>query len=176
MESENDEIVGRASRKEAHTKGLLHREVHIWFYTPRGELLFQHRAKDKDAYPDLLDATVGGHVDAGMNYSDTAVKEMLEETGVSADIKELCYLRKIKSRTIDAVTGVIVNTFKEQYAYLFEGDISELKIEEGKAVGFEAWTIDRVLHMSTDECLRFVPKINDREHKEMFREIKNLII
>ena len=62
---ENGNITGEETRENIHKQGLLHREIHVWFYTPKGEILFQHRAKDKDTYPDLLDATVGGHVEIG---------------------------------------------------------------------------------------------------------------
>ena len=72
---ENDNIVGLETRVNVHKDGLLHREIHIFFITPNGEIIFQHRAKDKDTYPDKLDATVGGHVDPGMSYEETAIKE-----------------------------------------------------------------------------------------------------
>lgn len=57
---ENDNVIGLETREKIHKEGLLHREIHVWFFTPRGEIIFQHRVKDKDIYPDLLDATVGG--------------------------------------------------------------------------------------------------------------------
>ena len=60
---ENDQIIGEDTRENIHRKGLLHREIHVWFYTPKSEIVFQHRAKNKDTFPDLLDATVGGHVE-----------------------------------------------------------------------------------------------------------------
>lgn len=60
-------------RENIHNQGLLHREIHVWFYTPKGEIIFQHRAKDKDTYPDLLDATVGGHVEINSDYENTAL-------------------------------------------------------------------------------------------------------
>ena len=58
--NEQDIVIGLESRSMIHQKGLLHREIHIWFITPEGEIIFQHRAKTKDTYPDKLDATVGG--------------------------------------------------------------------------------------------------------------------
>ena len=81
---ENGNITGEETRENIHKQGLLHREIHVWFYTPKGEILFQHRAKDKDTYPDLLDATVGGHVEIGADYESAALQELEEETGISA--------------------------------------------------------------------------------------------
>jgi len=57
---EEGNIVGEETRENIHKNGLLHREIHVWLYTPNREIIFQHRAKDKDTYPDLLDASVGG--------------------------------------------------------------------------------------------------------------------
>ncbi|EKD96007.1 MAG: Dimethyladenosine transferase, partial [uncultured bacterium] len=79
---ENENIIGEDSRENIHKKGLLHREIHVWFYTPKDEIIFQLRGKDKVTRPDLLDATVGGHVELGDSYEDTAIKEVYEETGV----------------------------------------------------------------------------------------------
>src|SRR3989344_4773019 len=114
---ENDVIIGRDTRDNVHANGLLHREIHIWFVTPAGEIIFQHRGPNVETYPDLLDATVGGHVELGMSYNDTALKEMLEETGITTDIKNLHLLKKMRTRTVDSVTGRINNIFRAQYSY-----------------------------------------------------------
>ncbi|MEK7136619.1 MAG: NUDIX domain-containing protein, partial [Patescibacteria group bacterium] len=100
---ENDEIIGEEARGKIHKEGLLHRETHVWFLTPNKELILQLRAKDKDTFPDMLDATVGGHVDLGMNYEDTALKEMEEETGIKAKMEDLKFLRKIRLKSDDLV-------------------------------------------------------------------------
>ena len=81
---ESGKIIGERTREEIHTKGLLHKEIHVWLYTPKGEIIFQHREKDKDTYPNLLDATVGGHVEIGEDYDHAALKELQEETGIQA--------------------------------------------------------------------------------------------
>src|SRR3989338_9102184 len=107
--NEQGEIVGEATREEIHEKGLLHAEIHVWFYTPKGELIFQHRAKDKDTYPDLLDATVGGHVEQGADYESTALKEVEEETGIYAQKQDLKLIQITRSKSFDAVTNRINN-------------------------------------------------------------------
>lgn len=35
--NENDEVMGQATRKEIHEKGLLHRVVEIWFFNKKEE-------------------------------------------------------------------------------------------------------------------------------------------
>ena len=74
--NEEDRIIDRVDRREAHKKGLLHREVHVWLFTSDDELVFQHRSPNKLNYPDLLDASVGGHVDAGMGWIAQLLKNL----------------------------------------------------------------------------------------------------
>src|SRR3989344_8976137 len=127
--NENDEIVGVAAREEIHKSGLPHREVHVWFYTPNGEVIFQHRAKDKDTFPDLLDATVGGHVEIGDSYEQAAVKETKEETGIEIKVSDLILINKIKKYSEDKSADKINNVFNSRYAYIYRGDVKDLKIE-----------------------------------------------
>ena len=82
---ENGEIIGENTRENIHNQGLLHREIHVWFYTPKGEIIFQHREKDKDTYPDLLDATVGGHVEIGSDFVKQTHEKIAKALEVSVD-------------------------------------------------------------------------------------------
>ena len=156
---ENDNVVGLETREKIHKDGLLHREIHIWFFTPNGEIIFQHRAKDKDTYPDKLDATVGGHVEPKMSYEETAIKECKEETGIDIDLNKLVFLRKMRKKSFDETTSLTNNTIRSQYAYLYEGKISALQVEEGKAEGFEAWKINDLSHLSETDKNKFIPLI-----------------
>ena len=38
---EQENIIDQISRDEVHTKGLLHREVHVWLYTLDNKIIFQ---------------------------------------------------------------------------------------------------------------------------------------
>ena len=155
----DDKIIGEKTREEIHQEGLLHREIHVYFLTPKKELIFQHRAKDKDTYPDLLDATVGGHVEIGDSYEETATKEAFEETGIMVDASDLIFLNKTKNRSEDKVTGKINNSIKQSYIYIFKGNVSDLKIEEGKSLGFEIWPIEKLLAINEGDSKKFIPYI-----------------
>lgn len=174
--NENDEVIGLESRQVVHQKGLLHREIHIWFLTPSGEIIFQHRAKDKDTYPDKLDATVGGHVDPKMSYEETAVKECKEETGLDINLDKLLFLRKMRKKSFDEVTKLTNNTIRSQYAYLYEGPISDLQVEEGKAEGFEAWKIDDLPNLSENDKSKFIGLILKEDMLELFNEAKDKLL
>ncbi len=173
--NENDEVIGLESRKIIHQKGLLHREIHIWFMTTNQEIIFQHRAKDKDTYPDKLDATVGGHVEPGMSYDETALKEGGEETGITLDPSKLKAIRKMHKRSFDEATGLINNTIRTQYVYLFDGNVNNLQVEDGKAIGFETWKIDLLHTLPKKDQEKFIPMILSKEFLDLFEEGQKLL-
>lgn len=156
---EDDNVIGVEDRKIIHEKGLLHREVHVHFVTPENKIIFQHRAKDKDTYPDLLDATVGGHVEIGESYEDAAVKETFEETGVKINNQDLIIVDKIHKISKDKITGMTNHAFQKEYIYIYKGNIGELKVEKGKALGFEVCSIEDLLSLSYNEKSKFIPYI-----------------
>ncbi len=172
---ENDNVVGLETRAKIHQDGLLHREIHIWFFTPNGEIIFQHRAKDKDTYPDKLDATVGGHVEPGMSYEETAVKECKEETGIDIDLEKLVLVKKMRNTSFDEATGLTNNTIRDQYAYLYEQALDELQVEDGKALGFETWSVDALPHLSGSDKNRFIPLILEEDMRDIFNQARKIL-
>lgn len=173
---ENDNVVGLETREKVHKDGLLHREIHIWFITPLAEIIFQHRAKDKDTYPDKLDATVGGHVEPKMSYEETAVKEGQEETGINIDLEKLVFLKKMRKKSFDEATNLINNTLRSQYAYLYDGSINDLQVEVGKAEGFEVWKIDDLPHLSENDKSKFIPLILGQDMLDLFSRAKEVFL
>lgn len=174
--NEKGNIIGQDTRDNIHKKGLLHREVHVWFYTPKGEIIFQLRGKNKVTFPDLLDASVGGHVELNSDYIDTALKEMFEETGIKANKKELHLIKTLRKRAEDPVTGMINNVIRAIYAYEYRGLLSDLKVEGGAAHGFEAWSIEKLLRgLKDDEKKRFIPSMLEGEYLEIYMEVEKLL-
>ncbi len=170
---ENDNVIGVEERNVIHEKGLLHREIHVYFVTPKNEIIFQHRAKSKDTFPDLLDGTVGGHVEIGDSYEKTAVKETLEETGLIISENNLISIDKVCDKSRDEVSGKINYAFKKEFVYIYEGRIEDLKIEKGKSFGFEVWTIKNLKNIEKKDVLRFVPYIYNFTNDKLIRFIEN---
>lgn len=90
---ENNQPTGeRRPRSEAHTLGLWHRSVHIYFYRRNSigiEILVHLRSENKDLKPNCWDTRFGGHVTAGQTVEQTAISEVKEETGLDVDPKKL---------------------------------------------------------------------------------------
>ena len=77
-----DEVVGRATRREVHACGLLHRAVHVLVFDAAGRVFLQKRSMKKDLCPGLWDSSCSGHLDAGEDYDAAAARELAEEIGV----------------------------------------------------------------------------------------------
>ncbi|NND14700.1 MAG: NUDIX domain-containing protein [Eudoraea sp.] len=84
-------------KSEAHSKGLFHPTVHVWFYTRDRRVLLQQRGPDKSTFPMLWDVSVAGHVASGESIADAAIREIDEEIGLRVDEKELEKLGVFKS-------------------------------------------------------------------------------
>ncbi len=168
--NESTEIISQEERDIIHRDGLLHQEINIHFYTPQAELIYQHRAKDKDMWPDKLDATVGGHVEIGQSYEEAAIAEAKEETGLNIDPNKLELVDVVRYNVKEEATGNVNNIFQAIYLYEYNGEVSDLTIEEGKASGFEVWKIDDILNIEDKD--KFIPTMLSPERIEAFKRIK----
>ena len=79
---EHDKPTGTATRSEVHAQGLIHRAVHVFVVNRNGDLYLQKRSLHKDMNPGVWDSSVSGHLDAGENYIEAAVRELGEEMGI----------------------------------------------------------------------------------------------
>lgn len=173
---ENDNVIGLETREKIHKEELLHRDVHIWFITPKSEIIFQLRTRLKDSFPGMLDATVGGHVEPNMSYEETVLKECKEETGIDIDISKLILLKKMKNESFDKVNNKKHRTMNRQYAYLYEGLINDLKIEKDNAESFELWKIDTLNNLSEKDKARFIPARINKNMLNLFNKAKEILI
>ncbi|MCD8158828.1 MAG: NUDIX domain-containing protein [Clostridiales bacterium] len=76
-------------RSAVHSDGDLHRTSHIWITrrnpeTGEPQILLQKRSKNKDSYPSCLDISSAGHIEAGHDYLESALRELNEELGIKA--------------------------------------------------------------------------------------------
>jgi isopentenyl-diphosphate delta-isomerase type 1 len=86
---ECNQVIGLASRKEIHKKGLRHRSVHIFIFNTKGDLYLQKRSLHKDQYPEHWDTSAAGHTDPGESPIEAAQRELLEELGLTVELMEM---------------------------------------------------------------------------------------
>ena len=171
---ENDAIIGLETRTKIHKDELLHRDIHVWFITPKNEIIFQHRSKNKDSFPGKLDATVAGHVEPGMSYEETVVKECKEETGLVIDQNKLIFLAKIKNESFDKENNITHRSIDQEYAYLYEDPITNLQIEKDNSEGFELWKIDDLFHLSENDKNKFKAFVIGDSMLELYKKAKSM--
>lgn len=70
-------------RVVAHREGSLHATVHMWIVRPNEksgyDVLLQKRSQTKDSNPGSYDISSAGHVDAGDEILESAIRELKEE-------------------------------------------------------------------------------------------------
>lgn len=80
-------VIGRAFRKEVHEKSLIHRSVHVLVFNSGGDLFLQKRVLTKDENPGLWDSSAAGHLNCGEEYLACAHRELKEELGITATLE-----------------------------------------------------------------------------------------
>ena len=99
IRTENGELTGEIKeRTQVHTDGDIHGTSHVWLvrYTDKNkkkfDILLQKRAATKDAYAGCYDISSAGHIPAGQDYLESAVRELEEELGIKADPEKLKFI------------------------------------------------------------------------------------
>ena len=112
---ENGNLTGQTCLKsQAHLKGYFHPTVHVWLYTSDGKVLFQKRATNKKTFPGLWDVSVAGHIGAGENVIEAAVREVQEEIGLvvkAADLEKIGYFLSIHQHSKTLLDKEFHHTF-----------------------------------------------------------------
>ena len=74
------------SREKAHAEGIPHRTAHIWIIRKkegRVQILLQKRSQNKDSFPGKFDTSSAGHIQAGDEPLESALRELKEELGIT---------------------------------------------------------------------------------------------
>lgn len=77
--SEDDEVLGQATRGEIHARKLIHRSAHVFIVDSQGRIWLQQRSMEKDLYKGFWNSSASGHLDAGEDYDGGGAREFGEE-------------------------------------------------------------------------------------------------
>ncbi len=83
---ENNEVVGKSSRKEAHVRGHIHRALSVLILNSKGQILLQKRSANKSVHPLAWDLSTSEHLLSGESYEEAGVRSVKEELGVEASV------------------------------------------------------------------------------------------
>ena len=142
---ENDNYVGKDTRKNMRKNNLIHRCTDIVVLNPKGEILVQTRALTKEYCPGYLDAVVGGVVGDGEDVNLCAEREVGEEIGIDVNnVKEkLTY--KLKHFLQEDICRVWT------YCYLLK-----LNDEEIKSIKFKDKEISSIEWIPKNKLLEMI--------------------
>lgn len=144
IRNEKGEITGEIKERSlVHQDGDLHGTVHIWVVqkTPQGyDILLQKRSSNKDSFPDCYDVSSAGHVEAGCDYLESALRELQEELGIHAAPEDLEYFGMHKGYIEAEFYGRPFKNHEITAMYLYQKPVSietlKLQPEEVSSVMF----------------------------------------
>ena len=89
-------VTGTVKERElVHRDGDLHGTVHIFVLREREgitEVLLQKRSMNKDSFPGRYDISAAGHLSAGQDFGEAALRELEEEIGIRARQEDLQFI------------------------------------------------------------------------------------
>lgn len=134
-------LTGKSVLKSvAHSLGIWHPAVHVWIYNSKGEILLQHRSKQKNLFPNMWDVSVGGHVGFGELVEDVAVREVSEEIGLVVSKKDVEKIFSFKWHVL-ANDKIINNEFVTVFLLKFDGSVKDLVLQKEEVDTVKFFTI-----------------------------------
>lgn len=116
-------------RSDVHRDGDWHRAVHIWIINNNGEILLQRRCATKDSHPNMLDISSAGHLSAGDNSLEGALRELKEELNLDVSPDDLKFIKTLK-RSSKYTETFINNEFDYLYILRTDKKVDDMKFQE----------------------------------------------
>ena len=140
---ENGEPSGQVrERTLVHLNGDWHRTSHVWVVRRRGDgghdLLLQKRSRGKDSFGGCYDISSAGHIPAGQDYLESALRELKEELGIAAEPEDL---------RLVGVHGRIFKNHEKSHVFAYEKpvEIEKLKLQKEEVESVKWMRIEDVL-------------------------------
>ena len=127
-------------RSEAHAKGICHRTAHIWIAKQengRYKVLLQKRSMDKDSFPGRYDTSSAGHIQAGDEPMESALRGLGEELGIKAEAADLDFAETFRLRYEKEFPGRMFRHNEVAFVFVYQKqvDIADLTIQKEELDG-----------------------------------------
>lgn len=162
-------------RAVAHEDGSLHGVAHIWIlrFKENGafDVLLQKRSMDKDGYPGCYDTSSAGHLSAGDDYLESAVRELSEELGIQAAAEQLHFMDMYEVHEDMFFHGKRFHNRELAAVYLYWEplDISQLTLQKEE--------VESVCWIDYEECIARMEEgsLDHCINVEEFKKIKDVV-
>ena len=147
-------------RSEAHKNGVLHRTSHIWIIRKSGDkyqVLLQKRSADKDSYPGRYDTTSAGHILAGDEPLDSAIREFSEELGLFARKEDLQFIGNFHINYKETFYGKLFWDNEYAFVYLYTGhlDLGNIKLQPEEVERVDWFDLEEVYRKCNQQSAEF---------------------
>lgn len=148
------------SRDEAHRKGILHRTAHVWVVrkTDQGyDILLQKRSEEKESFPGLYDTSSAGHIPAGDEPLESALRELAEELGIVASDRDLNYAGSFRIQYEKEFHGRMFRDNEVTWVYVYDSPVNtqKLKLQESEVSEVCWFDLDKVWNEIRTDRSRF---------------------
>ena len=139
----------KVDRNTAHSDGILHRTAHVWVVrniNGRYEIMLQKRSMNKDSFPGKYDTSSAGHMPAGSEYAESAIRELDEELGIEATSNQLHYAGMFRTQYEKEFHGRLFkdNEVTKVFVYMEPVNIEELSLQESEVEEVRWFDLDEV--------------------------------
>ena len=149
---ENGEPSGQVrERTLVHLNGDWHRTSHVWVVRRRGDgghdLLLQKRSREKDSFGGCYDISSAGHIPAGQDYLESALRELKEELGIAAEPEDLRLVGVHDGRYEGEFHGRIFKNHEKSHVFAYDNpvEIEKLKLQKEEVESVKWMRIEDVL-------------------------------
>ena len=137
------------SRDIAHRDGVLHRTAHVWVIRAqegKTQILLQKRSMEKESFPGLYDTSSAGHIPAGAEPVESALRELGEELGILAEKEDLIYAGTFRIQYEKVFHGKLFrdNEITRVYVYRKPVEIGNLKLQQSEVDEVRWFDMDEV--------------------------------
>lgn len=162
-------------RTQVHRDGDLHATAHVWMIRRRDhgrfDILLQKRAAGKDAFAGCYDISSAGHVPAGQDYLESALRELSEELGIEAQPSQLKLIGMHDGLMESTINGVPFLNHEISAVYIYEAPVldSDFKLQPEE--------VEAVRWIDFDECrnLLWTGKIRNCIFEDEFKMLEKAI-
>lgn len=165
---ENGKPTGKTKpRSQVHRDGDWHGGVHIWIVKPNGDVLIQKRSLSKDTHPGYWAISCAGHISAGSNSIETAIKEVKEELGFGLTENDFNFMFKNKFEKIDPDGAFIDREFNDVYLVEKDIDADNLFIDKNELSEVKLIHYAKLRDLIENKKIQFTP--NKKEQTKIFK-------